>query len=322
MRKNWKRLILTSLATFVLQASSGITYAEELIPAEELAPVEESVSIEEPPTEKPPVVESVPVVESPVEESIPVEEKSSEPETKFETSISDRDKFDDYPFSIEGRFFSPHFDANVKSNKIYYNGGTVGLKDNLGFGNDNAPEIILRYKRLSLDYIYIHGSGHKTYSGSDVLIFGGRRYRGQIDAKNTLHYLKFNVTNPIKMTEDGGLTWSYGLTGIFWKGKVSGTDSRGRSESRSEDFGAPLPTLGVGAQINILPQFHGYANISGMYFGHYGHFYDFEAGIKYKPAPHFAITASYRKIEVKVDHKDDYGKLKMNGPYAGLRFDF
>ena len=59
-----------------------------------------------------------------------------------------------------------------------------------------------------------------------------------------------------------------------------------------------------------------------MYFGHYGHFYDFEAGIKYKPAPHFAITAGYRKIQTKVDHKDDYGKLKMNGPFAGLRFDF
>ena len=250
------------------------------------------------------------------------EESSSEPSIKFEESISDEDRFKDCPFSIEGRYFSPHFDAKVKSDKIYYNGGTVGLKDNLGFGNDNAPEIILRYKRLSLDYFYVHGSGHKTYSGNDVLTFGGSRYRGQIDSKNNLHYLKLTVTNPIKMTEDGGVTWSYGLTGMFWKGKVSGTDTRGRSESRSEDFGAPIPTLGLGAKVNILPQFHGYANISGMYAGHYGHIYDFEAGIQFKPAPHFAITAGYRKIETKVKHKDDYGKLKMNGPFAGVRFDF
>ena len=256
------------------------------------------------------------------EEVNSVEEDTSESEIKFEESISDKDRFEDCPFSIEGRFFSPHFDANVKSDKIYLNGGTVGLKDNLGFGNDNAPEVILRYKRFSLDYIYIHGSGHKTYSGHDVLTFGGRKYRGQVDSKNTLHYLKLNFTNPIKMTEDGGLTWSYGLTGMFWKGKVSGSDQRGRHESRSEDFGVPIPTLGLGAQINILPQLHGYANFSGMYLGHYGHFYDFEAGIKYKPTPHFAITAGYRKIETKVDRKDDYGKLKMNGPFAGLRFDF
>ena len=256
------------------------------------------------------------------EELTPVEEKSAESEIKFEESIGDKDRFADCPFSIEGRFFSPHFDAKVQSDKIYYNGGTVGLQENLGFGNDKSPEIILRYKRFSLDYIHIHGSGHKTYSGSDVLVFGGSRYRGKIDAKNTLHYIKLNFTNPIKMTEDGGLTWSYGLTGMLWKGEVSGTESHGRSESRSEDFGVPFPTLGIGAQINILPQFHGYANISGMYFGHYGHFYDFEAGVKFKPAPHFAITAGYRKIETKVNYKDDYGKLKMNGPFAGLRFDF
>ena len=293
MQKRWKSFLTATLAATLI-SFQGTGFAEE-ITSEEIIPEEESAPVEE----------------------------TSEPEIKFEESISDRDKFDDHNFSIEGRFFSPHFDANVKSDKIYYNGGKVGMKDNLGFGNDNAPEIILRYKRLSIDYIHIHGSGHRNFSGRDSLTFGGKTYRGHVDSKNTLHYLKLNVTNPIKMTEDGGLTWSYGLTGMFWKGKVSGTETTsGRHESRSEEYGVPIPTLGIAAQINILPQFNGYAHISGMYFGHYGHFYDFEAGIKYKPAPHFAITAGYRKIETKVNHKDDYGKMKMNGPFAGVRFDF
>ena len=243
-------------------------------------------------------------------------------ENAFEDSVSDEDRFKDANFSIEGRFFAPHFDAHIQSDRIYYNGGRVGLKDNLGFGNDNAPEVILRYKRLSLDYFYIHGSGHRNFSGRDVLTYGGSRYRGQIDSKNKLHYIKLNVTNPIKTTEDGGCTWSYGLTGMLWKGEVRGENTSGRSESRSEDYNVPLPTLGLGVYANLLPQFNAYANISGMYAGHYGHLYDFEAGIKYKPTPHFSITAGYRKIEVKVDHKNDYGKIKMQGPFAGLRFDF
>lgn len=240
----------------------------------------------------------------------------------FEDSIGDEDRFKDHNFSIEGRFFAPHLDAHVQSDKIYYNGGRVGLKENLGFGNDNAPEVILGYKRLSLDYIYIHGNGSKTFSGNDVLTFGGNKYRGHISATNTIHYIKLNVTNPIKTTEDGDLTWSYGLTGMLWKGKVSGQDLGGKPITKSEEYGAPLPTLGLGAQIKIMPQFNAYANISGMYAGHYGHFYDLEAGVKYKPAPHFAITAGYRKIELKVEHKKDYGKLKMNGLFAGLRCDF
>ena len=254
--------------------------------------------------------------------TVNAEEVSEEPASLFEDSIGDEDRFKDHNFSIESRFFAPHLDSHVQSDKIYYNGGRVGLKENLGFGNDNAPEVILGYKRFSLDYIHIHGNGSKTFSGNDVLTFGGNKYRGHIRATNTIHYIKLNVTNPIKTTEDGDLTWSYGLTGMFWKGKVSGHDLRGKSITKSEEYGAPLPTLGLGTQIKIMPQFNAYANISGMHAGHYGHFYDLEAGVKYKPAPHFAITAGYRKIGLKVKHKDDYGKLKMNGLFAGLRFDF
>lgn len=285
--KNWKHLLTATLVSTSLIYCGGTAYAETDTPAE---------------------TDTV--------------DQNKTDDVKFAESISDEDRFKDCAFSIEGRYFAPHFNANVQSDKTYYNGGAVDLQKNLGFGNDKAPELILRYKRFSLDYFYVHGTGHKTYSGHDVLTFGGSRYHGQIDSKNNLHYIKLNFTNPIKMTEDGGLTWSYGLTGMIWKGEVRGTDLRGRSESKSEKFGVPIPTLGLGAQVNILPQFHGYANISGMYFGHYGHFYDFEAGVQFKPVPHFAITAGYRKIETKVKHKDDYGKLKMNGPFAGLRFDF
>ena len=254
------------------------------------------------------------------------DEKSADTEVPFEESISDDDRFKDFNFSIEARYFAPHFDAKVQSDKINYNGGKVGLKDNLGFGNDKAPELILRYKRLSLDYIYVHGTGHTWYGVGNTLTYGGKRYQGDVKAENTLHYIKLNVTNPIKVNDDGGLTWSYGVTGLLWKGKVKGDakDSNNRTyrESRSESYGAPIPTLGLGVHANLLPQFNAYANISGLYAGHYGHFYDLEAGIRFKPVPHFAITAGYRKIEAKVHHKDDFGKFKMHGPFAGLRFDF
>lgn len=253
-------------------------------------------------------------------------EAPAESETSFEASIGDKDRFKDAPFSIEARYFAPHFDAKVESDKIRYNGGKVGLKDNLGFGNDKAPELIVRYKRVSLDYIYLHGTGHTYYGVGDSLTFGGKRYQGHVEAKNTLHYIKLNVTNPIKTNDDGGVTWSYGLTGLIWKGKVSGdakdNNNQTYHESRTEKYGAPLPTLGLGVHANLLPQFKAYADISGLYAGHYGHFYDMEAGVRYKPAPHVAITVGYRKIEAKVHHKDDYGKFKMHGPFAGLRFDF
>ena len=225
-------------------------------------------------------------------------------------------------FSIEARWFAPHLEAKVKSDKIYYNGGAVSLKDDLGFGNDNAPEFILRYKRMTLDYIYVDGSGERNFRGRNVLTFGGWRFHGDVHAKNKLHYLKLNITNPISGSQKNGLDWSYGLTGMYWKGSITGTEVGGRTRHESKQYGIPVPTLGVGAHAALLPNFNAYAHISGLPLGGYGHFYDFETGVRYHPIEHLAISAGFRRIDVNVDHNDDSGKLTMNGPFAGLRYDF
>ena len=236
--------------------------------------------------------------------------------------ISDEKNQKDHAFSVEARYFSPHFDAQVQSDKIHYNGGTVGLKDNLGFGNDKAPEFILRYKHLTLDYIRLSGNGDRVFSGTDVLTYGGTRLHGQLHSKSELHYLKLNVTNNIKSVDGNGFDWSYGITGMFWKGKVSGTNTAGRSEQRSEDYGVPVPTVGVGGHVKLWDNLNAFAHISGLPLGGYGHFYDFEVGLRFKPTENFGVTAGFRRIHAKVHHKEDNGEFTMNGPYFGLRADF
>ncbi|MBR2180018.1 MAG: hypothetical protein IJ862_06470 [Selenomonadaceae bacterium] len=226
-----------------------------------------------------------------------------------------------FPFSIEARFFAPHFDAKVHSDKIHYNGGEVGLKDNLGFDNDNAPELILRYKRFSADYIHVHGKGNTNLNG-DNLKFGGVNFSGRVHSQSDLDYLKLTVTNPIVSVLGSGVDWSYGLTGMYWKGKVKGHESTtGLSTSKSKEYGAPIPTIGVGAHAALLPSLSVYANIAGLPLGGYGHYYDFEAGLRYSPLEILGVTAGFRRIEVKLEHDDDSAKLTMNGPYAGLRVD-
>ena len=227
------------------------------------------------------------------------------------------------PVSIEARFFVPHMDFSVKSDKIFYNGGKVGLKDNLGFGNDNAPEIIFRYKRFTADYLTVHGTGNTNFSGSNVLTFGGSRYHGDVNSKSDLHYLKLQVTNPVINVLGSGVDWSYGLTGIYWKGTVNGTEvGTGNSVSNTKSFGAPIPTLGIGAHASLLDTLLFNVHLSGMPLGGHGHFYDFEAGIRYNPLDLLSISVGYRKIHANIKYRDDSGTLDLNGPYAGLRFDF
>ena len=219
-----------------------------------------------------------------------------------------------FPFSVEARFYAPHFNAKVKSNKIHYNGGEVGLKDNLGFNNDNAPELIFRYKRFTADYIHVHGTGNTNLSGN--LKFGGVDFAGNVRSQSDLNYLKLTVNNPIISVLGSGVDWSYGLTGIHWKGKV-----RDNNNNKSKEYGAPIPNIGIGAHAALLPSLSVYANISGLPLGGYGHYYDLEAGLRFTPLEILGITAGFRKIDVTLKHDDDSAKLKLNGPYAGLRVD-
>ena len=255
--------------------------------------------------------------------NIPIEHKAAEtPEYLVAGAVKDiTQKI--LPISVEARFFVPHMDMSVQSDSIYYNGGKVGLKNDLGFGNDNAPEVVFRYKRFTADYFKIHGTGSRNFSGSDVLTFGGSRFHGNTDSQSDLHYLKLQVTNPIINVLGSGVDWSYGLTGIYWKGSVTGTElGTGNSVHKSKEFGAPVPTLGIGAHASLLDTLLFNVHLSGLPLGGHGHFYDFEAGIRYNPLDLLSISVGYRKIHANIKHKDDSGTLDLDGPYAGLRFDF
>ena len=226
------------------------------------------------------------------------------------------------PLSVEARFFAPHFDAKVKSDNIRYNGGQVGFKDDLGFGNDNAPELIFRFKRFSADYIHVHGSGTTNLNGNR-LRFDGTDYSGRIHSKSDFNYLKMTVTNPIVSVLGTGVDWSYGLTGMYWKGKVRGNEANtGLRTQQSKSYGAPIPTVGLGAHAALLPSLTAYATIAGLPLGGYGHYYDFEAGLRYMPLEVVGVSFGFRRIEIDLKHDDDSAKMTMNGPYAGVRVDF
>lgn len=233
-----------------------------------------------------------------------------------------------FKFSLEGRYFAPHMDINIQTDKISYKGGRVGLKDDLGFGNDKAPEVILRYKRFTMDYIHVHGAGDRQFTKANPLLFGGLNLRGNVHSQSDFHFLKLQITNPINENYGSGFDWSYGLTGIYWRGSASGTavssnkSVDGQTRSKSEKFGAPVPTLGIGGHAQLWKNINAYAHISGLPMGGYGHFYDFEAGLKYNPTDHFGIDIGYRKIHANIHHKNDHGKFNLQGPFAGIRYDF
>ena len=224
---------------------------------------------------------------------------------------------------VEARFYAPHLDAKVSSDSIKYNNGEVGLKDTLGFDNDNAPEYILSWKRMSLDWIHVHGKGKKNLDGA--LTFDKKTYTGEVKAKSNFDYIKLDFKNPILSLPLVNLNWNYGISAIHWDGEVKGNlAGTGRRASASKSYWVPVPYLGVGTSLDLDPAktFKVYANISGLPMGGFGHYYDLEAGLRFNPIDELAFTVGYRRIDINVHHDDDSGNITLNGPFAGLSYKF
>ena len=258
---------------------------------------------------------------------MPVQEYSFDNEFEIDgavTGMAHRVAHNLIPLSVEARFFAPHFDAKVHADSISYNGGTIGLKDQLGFGNDNAPELIVKFGGLQLDYIHVGGDGHTSLE--NTLRFGGQTFAANADlkTKSNFDYIKLTYGHDIFSVMGNGVGWNAGIATMHWKGEVSGTTNLGYNESRSKEYWAPVPMIGIDAhaQIPTLDSLKFYAHMSGLPLGGFGHFYDFEAGIKYFPIEVLGITVGYRRIDIHLENDDDYGDLTLNGPYGGLRYEF
>ena len=145
-------------------------------------------------------------------------------------------------------------------------------------------EIIFRYKRFFIDY-------------------------NRIDSQKNLNYIKLNVNNEIISMLGTGLEWSYGVTGINWK------------DFYENNF-VPVPTLGINFYVKIMPKTKFYSQFSGMPVGGLGRIYDAESGLRYSPSKHFTISAGYRHLSVKVNHRQSYGGFKNSGFFIGMRSDF
>lgn len=256
--------------------------------------------------------------------------------TAVETPVSyenpklfDDGSHSDQQLTVSARYFRPKLTAKVKSDDIqqYYTGKQVDLVDTLNIDDtSSAPELIFSFRNMKLDYIHFSTDG-KANLASEPIKVNDYEFNGGAKTDLDFDYLKFDITNPLLHTPNFHLDWSYGLTGMRWKAKVQGdatvkkSGQTAYSEHRSEsvDFAAPIPMIGLKASAAIGSNFSAHAAISGLPLGSYGHIFDSELGIAYFPADNVDIQAGYRIIDLKVDHDDDYGQFKLDGPWAGVR---
>lgn len=226
--------------------------------------------------------------------------------------------------SVETRCFSPSFDTKAKSDSIKYKDGKVGLKDDLGFSDKKAPEFILRFKDMSLDYIHASNSGHAKLTDSLEIDHKTYAAGSRIDSDSDLNYYKFTFTNSVIYTPLAKVDWNYGVAALDWKLSTNGETNGAGSpiQSASEHYTIPVPMLGIGGKVKAAPGLDVYATISGLPLASYGHVYDLETGISYTPISSLAVKAGYRRLDIDYHHNDDSGRFTLNGPWFGLAYSF
>ncbi len=221
----------------------------------------------------------------------------------------------DPPISLEMRYFSFGADANLNTSKVNLDGGELDLKNDLRLVDDRATEIIFRYKNFSADWLRMSERGDGNFSDKN-LNFGGKSFSDNVSAKNNLHYVKLSVDNEIISLMGTGANWSYGLAGIYWRGRAENF-----SASSTQNYFVAVPTVGLEIYMAIMSKMKIYSKISGIFLGGIGHLHDFESGLKYSPSKNFSLTAGFRSVGFNLNRKGN-GDFKMVGPFVGLRSDF
>ena len=245
------------------------------------------------------------------------------PVTSAAESVADSD------WSVEARYFAPKLHAHVKSDSIDYNGGNVNVKDTLGIDDKKAPELILRYRRATLDWIHLKNTGNARLDGTLTVDNKTFDANSKVATDSKFDYMKLTIKNPLVKTPAASVNWSYGITGIHMSVKVAGDamvheggQAAAYHQSASESGTVPVPMLGIGAQCPLGAGLEIYGNIEGLPLASYGHIYDFEAGLRYRPVDYLRVNLGYRKIDINVHHDDDEANYSLTGPFFGLAYDF
>ena len=220
-----------------------------------------------------------------------------------------------FDFSAEARFFAPNLNAQLKADDFRYNGGRVDLRDDLNFTRGEAPELLLKYKNFSLDWIHLHGAGKSNVGGT--LNFGGENFSGRLDSRSDIHFVRLRLDREIFSLMGTGLDWNISLNGLGWHGSTRAENLRA-----TKNYFAVLPSVGINLYIRIRPHLDVYAQFAGLTLGRRGHFADFESGIKYFPQKNFSISAGWRRIDFKLRRGGDLSDFVLSGPFVGVRYDF
>ncbi|MEK6539943.1 MAG: hypothetical protein AABZ21_04840 [Deltaproteobacteria bacterium] len=225
---------------------------------------------------------------------------------------------------VEGRYWFTSLDSKVQVTEPGLTGTQIDLVDTLGVDDkknfwEARVDLNLGSHHLRYAYMPLSWDGSKTITQS--INFAGQPYsaNAKVDSSLDILYQRLGYRYDIIDTLGNKL-------GIIIDVKVLDIEARLKSSSptpldKSYSVTAPVPTIGLGAQIGLPFLFTVGAEVTGIaYSGN--HLIDGEAAINFNPIPFITISGGYRIFDLKVEDGDDKVDFSLKGPFLMVNAGF
>jgi len=207
---------------------------------------------------------------------------------------------------------------------------TIDFQDELGIDDANFPQGQFRWFTGPNSWIRAEYTP-LAFDGDEVLEkaieFGGQVYEAgtRVTSDLDIHYVRLGWGWQFLDLADGAFRAGTLLEakGFYLDATLKTPDlDPDERISETETLAFALPTVGVVVDATPIEPVRLFGEISGLYAGSYGHFFDAEAGVKVIPWRYFTLTAGYRVVSVAADLDDDSADFTLDGFFVGgsLRF--
>jgi hypothetical protein len=226
---------------------------------------------------------------------------------------------------LEGRFWFADLKGSTRIEGSGIEGTNIDFDRDLKLDADPVPEVRLTFStgfasKIRLAYLHADFDGSTTLGRT--IEFSGTTFTAntRVTSEIELHYARV------------GWAWQFiALPGLFKVGPMleakgflidASIEAQGAGPRESARLPIAFPTIGVMANVTPHRTVDLFAEVSGVPLGDFGHVVDAEAGIRYIPFHFFSVSAGYRVFDVRIGDSDDFGKLRLFGPFVGasLRF--
>ncbi|MEK7842089.1 MAG: hypothetical protein AAB197_05385 [Deltaproteobacteria bacterium] len=219
---------------------------------------------------------------------------------------------------VEGRYWFTSLESSVKVTDLGAIGTEINLVDTLGVDDKKnfwEGRIDLNLFDHHLRYAYMPMSWKGTKNITQSINFAGQTYtaNASVDSKLDVLYQRLGYEYDIINLLGNKL-------GVIIDLKLLSVDASLKTTGINKSYSktAPVPTIGMAAQVGLPFLFSVGAEVTGIAYNG-NHLIDGEASVNFEPIPFTTISGGYRMFDLKLENGDNKVDFKLNGPFLMVK---